>query len=252
MALATLLGTWPLLTSTRTLHSCISVPKITLAAQNPATSFTQFTSLSKKDRNLICLAAKGKGNLQKEVKRDGNNRRKSGGVGDGTVILSEGRDVDESNGLVCPGCVVYMEDEDPNLPGFYKKRERAVVSGFEESDDDDEEDFEIDDYDGDVGFDDGDGDEEEDVGFEDLDDGDDDMEVADRGDKGSVLGDDNDDDGIDWDGEEFDGDSDDDLSSELVGFEPAGVGYGNVTEEKELKKKKEKKKMSKIGEEEAA
>lgn len=239
MAPAVIRSTWSLLTSTRIPpHSSLKIPKITLAAQNPATPFTQLTSLSKKDRNLICLAAKGKGNLQKEVKRDGKNRKKSGGVGDGTVILSEGRDVDESNGLVCPGCGVYMQDQDPNLPGFYKKRERVVVSGFEESDgDDDEEDFEIDDYDGDVGFED----------LDDGDDGDDVVEVADRGDKGSVSVDDNDDDGIDWDGEEFDEDSDDDLSSELVGFEPAGVGYGNVTEEmvKELKKKKEKKKMSK-------
>ncbi|KAL9248735.1 GTP-binding protein BRASSINAZOLE INSENSITIVE PALE GREEN 2, chloroplastic-like protein [Drosera capensis] len=245
MALAVMSSTWPLLASTRIPpHSSLKIPKINLAAQTPATPFTQLTCLSKKDRNLICLVANGKRNLQKEVKREWKNRRKSGAGGDGTVILSEGRDVDESNGLVCPGC------GDPNLPGFYKKRERVVVSGFEESDDDDEEDFEIDDYDGDVGFedfDDGDDvDEEEDVGFEDLDDGDDDMEVADRGDKGSVSNDDNDDDGIDWEGEEFEEDSDDDLSSELLGFEPAGVGYGNVTEEtvKELKKK-EKKKMSK-------
>ncbi|CAA2952419.1 GTP-binding BRASSINAZOLE INSENSITIVE PALE GREEN 2, chloroplastic [Olea europaea subsp. europaea] len=113
-----------------------------------------------------------------------------------------------------------MQDKDPNLPGYYKKREMEVTNlgddgeyvenflneefnEFEEDDDEFEDDIE--------------GKLEE-----------------------------NDKDGISWDSEEWESeleDEDDDWLKELDGFAPAGVGFGNITEE--LLEKAKKKRVSK-------
>ncbi|KAJ0928757.1 putative nitric-oxide synthase (NADPH) [Helianthus annuus] len=47
-------------------------------------------------------------------------------------LLSEGRDTDESLGLVCPGCGVFMQDYDPTQPGYYQKRKVEITNGFED------------------------------------------------------------------------------------------------------------------------
>ncbi|GAA0153240.1 hypothetical protein LIER_11528 [Lithospermum erythrorhizon] len=132
------------------------------------------------------------------------------------LILSEGRVEDENDGLICPGCGIFMQDEDPNLPGYYKESSveedkemgsEAGVEGLFENElelfDDDEEDKFSDG--GQEGLDDDSG-KEEDLKT---------MNVT------------------DWDSEEWESDfedGDDDLE-ELDGFSPAGVGYGNVKEE---------------------
>ncbi|KAL5724702.1 GTP-binding protein BRASSINAZOLE INSENSITIVE PALE GREEN 2 [Ranunculus cassubicifolius] len=114
-------------------------------------------------------------------------------------IISHGRDDDESHGLICPGCGVFMQDSHPNLPGFFlnPKPKTPLVNLTQETliEDDDEtliqEDSESE-------FD-------EDSDFQE------------------------DDDDFDWDsGEE---DEDEQWKKELDGFAPVGVGYGNVTEE---------------------
>ncbi|KAK4797024.1 hypothetical protein SAY86_029350 [Trapa natans] len=44
-------------------------------------------------------------------------------------FLREGRDQDEKYGPICPGCGVFMQDKDPNLPEHYKKREEISDKG---------------------------------------------------------------------------------------------------------------------------
>lgn len=126
--------------------------------------------------------------------------------GSGRLILSEGRDGDENYGLICPGCGVFMQDKDPNLPGFYKERKvdgRAHVAEDEDLVFDEDEEF----------------DEEEEVEEEEGSDG---IEVGFKNE-----------DGIDWNLEEWESDweKENDKLKELDGFGPAGVGYGNITEE---------------------
>nr|XP_043619163.1 GTP-binding protein BRASSINAZOLE INSENSITIVE PALE GREEN 2, chloroplastic [Erigeron canadensis] len=123
-------------------------------------------------------------------------------------VLSEGRDDDDSLGVVCPGCGVFMQDYDPALPGFFQKKK--VVDVIDE--------LVLDDLD--------------DIGSE--------LEDSDEGDEGELEGENDDDldsemeieDDLDWDSDwepEFE-DDDDDLK-ELDGFTAPGVGYGNITEE---------------------
>uniref|UniRef100_A0A3Q7FWK3 Uncharacterized protein n=1 Tax=Solanum lycopersicum TaxID=4081 RepID=A0A3Q7FWK3_SOLLC len=61
------------------------------------------------------------------------------------------RDNDENYGCICPGCGIFMQDEDPNHPGYYKKKkveesledfvdDEDVVVG-EGGDDEEEEEF---------------------------------------------------------------------------------------------------------------
>lgn len=154
------------------------------------------------------------------LRRDGRN-----------PFLSEGRDEDESRGSICPGCGVFMQDKDPNLLEYYQPKKVKVEEISGEDDDDD-------------GFDD-------DVEEED---GDDDEEGFLNGSE-SKLGEESEGlrDEFDWDSDDFEakllGKNDDNL--ELDGFAPAGVGYGNITEEylEKVKKKKvskaEKKGMAK-------
>ena len=60
--------------------------------------------------------------------------------------MSDGRDEDESYGPVCPGCGIYMQDSNPDLPGFYKQTKLTIseLSDVEELDEDDEEDEMVD------------------------------------------------------------------------------------------------------------
>ncbi|WJX83695.1 GTP-binding protein BRASSINAZOLE INSENSITIVE PALE GREEN 2, chloroplastic, variant 2 [Trifolium repens] len=131
-------------------------------------------------------------------------------------LLSEGRDEDEALGPICPGCGIFMQDKDQNLPGFYQQRELKLEEDDYVFDEDEEEEEDDDD------------DDDDDVG----------EEV-----KGSIdeleamsLGEENDD------------------ELDLDGFKHAGVGYGNVTEEvlERAKKKKvskaEKKRMAREAE----
>ncbi len=150
--------------------------------------------------------------------------------------MSEGRDEDENYGLICPGCGVFMQDKDPNLPGYYQKRkvipielsngEEGIVGEFDGIDAGEEEEEEEEEFvDGIVGE------------FEELD--------VEEGDLGG--------------GDEFHWDSgkwedllieEEEEKLDLDGFTPAGVGYGNITEntiEKARKKKvpkAEKKRMA--------
>ncbi|KAI3904556.1 hypothetical protein MKW98_014736 [Papaver atlanticum] len=130
--------------------------------------------------------------------------------------LSQGRDEDETNGIICPGCGIFMQDNDPNIPGFYQKRKVLHKDNDEEEDDDD--DLELG-----LGLIDGELDEEEDSEeAEDLEDGFDGK--FDDGEEESEE--------FDWDSEDWENDDEDEArKKELDGFAPVSVGYGNVTEE---------------------
>lgn len=131
-------------------------------------------------------------------------------------LLSEGRDEDEALGPICPGCGIFMQDNDPNLPGFYQQKEVKIETFSEE-------DYELDDEEDD-------GEEEDNGSIDDESDWDSEELEA------MLLGEENDD------------------KVDLDGFTHAGVGYGNVTEEvlERAKKKKvskaEKKRMAREAE----
>jgi hypothetical protein len=142
-------------------------------------------------------------------------------------VLSEGRDEDENYGPICPGCGVFMQDKDPNLPGYYIKRsvtvaelsegEEGMVSelGFE-----DEEEEEVDEEEGFVN-----GIEGE---FDESDEGESDLETEDE---------------FDWDSDELEAklmEEEEEEKLDLDGFTPAGVGYGNINEDTIEKAKKKK------------
>ncbi|KAJ0598200.1 putative nitric-oxide synthase (NADPH) [Helianthus annuus] len=124
-------------------------------------------------------------------------------------LLSEGRDDDEALGLVCPGCGVFMQDDDPTQPGYYQKKKVEPTDVFEDE-------FVLDDID--------EGETEIESKFDDISD-DDDWEIDDE---------------IDW---ESDFEDDEDDLKELDGFTAPGVGYGNITEE--VLEKAKKKRVSK-------
>lgn len=185
----------------------------------PNQSFAGLNVGKKKDgcnKKGLCIALCVKGSeatVKKSEKKNGKVSRKSVK----RLVLSEGRDEDENCGPICPGCGVFMQDKDPNLPGYYKKRKMEVTN----LGDDGEyaEDFlneEFNEF------------EEDDDEFED------DIE-------GKLE--ENDKDGINWDSEEWESeleDEDDDWLKELNGFSPAGVGFGNITEETLEKAKKKR------------
>ncbi|KAM0072309.1 putative nitric-oxide synthase (NADPH) [Helianthus debilis subsp. tardiflorus] len=123
-------------------------------------------------------------------------------------LLSEGRDDDEALGLVCPGCGVFMQDDDPTQPGYYQKKKVEPTDVFEDE-------FVLDDID--------EGETEIESKFDDI--SDDDWEIDDE---------------IDW---ESDFEDDEDDLKELDGFTAPGVGYGNITEE--VLEKAKKKRVSK-------
>ncbi|CAN1256319.1 GTP-binding protein BRASSINAZOLE INSENSITIVE PALE GREEN 2, chloroplastic, partial [Linum perenne] len=135
------------------------------------------------------------------------------------LILSEGRDEDEKRGAICPGCGVFMQDREQDLPGYFQPRRVTVElgEGLEEG--------------GVEGF---DWDEEEEG-----------EEEEEEGEIGDEFEESNEVEGVKWDYDEIEAmlnDKDDDL--DLDGFTPAGVGYGNITEEvveKEMRRKEDKK-----------
>ncbi|XP_071698734.1 GTP-binding protein BRASSINAZOLE INSENSITIVE PALE GREEN 2, chloroplastic [Rutidosis leptorrhynchoides] len=137
-------------------------------------------------------------------------------------LLSEGRDDDDNLGLVCPGCGVFMQDNDPTLPGFYQKKKLDIDITNEFGDE-----FVLDEIEGEME----DGDVVEEGEFE--------SEKDDNLDSELEIDDD-----LDWDSEwESDLDNDEDDLKELDGFSAPGVGYGNITEE--VLEKSKKKRVSK-------
>uniref|UniRef100_A0A803MAM5 Uncharacterized protein n=1 Tax=Chenopodium quinoa TaxID=63459 RepID=A0A803MAM5_CHEQI len=200
------------------------------ASAERSSTITTFPGLNRKNNkkcSIVCLSVKGNAKVKKFDVIDGNNSRKSGV----NVVLSEGRDEDENHGLVCPGCGVYMQDNDPNLPGFFKKRKVVVDEEEIEGFGDEIEGFidgEEEGFGGEIegGF---DGEEKEDGSVDEI--------------EGSLemIDGDMEDDGFDWDSEDWE---DEDLEA-LDGFQPVGVGYGNVTEELVKEKAEKRKKLSK-------
>uniref|UniRef100_A0A2N9INF9 CP-type G domain-containing protein n=1 Tax=Fagus sylvatica TaxID=28930 RepID=A0A2N9INF9_FAGSY len=201
--------------------------------------FTGFSTGNDKDKqnrkvSFINLAVKNTQTTVETIQKV--NGRITPRKGGGNPVLSEGRDEDENYGLICPGCGVFMQDKDPNLPGYYQKRkvipielsngEEGIVGEFDGIDAGEEEEEEEEEFvDGIVGE------------FEELD--------VEEGDLGG--------------GDEFHWDSgkwedllikEEEEKLDLDGFTPAGVGYGNITDntiEKARKKKvpkAEKKRMA--------
>ncbi|CAJ1913423.1 unnamed protein product [Sphenostylis stenocarpa] len=188
-------------------------------------SISHFSVTSKRFKklsSLIAFAVKGDSSHAKATRRDSRN-----------PLLSEGRDEDEARGPICPGCGVFMQDKDPNLLGYYQPR-KVKVEEFSEEDNDV------------FGDDDGVYVEEEE---------DDDDKVGVLNESEIKLGEESEElEGkFDWDSDDWEAKlpSEDDVELELDGFAPAGVGYGNMTEEylEKIKKKKvskaEKKRMAK-------
>ncbi|KAA8518074.1 hypothetical protein F0562_015548 [Nyssa sinensis] len=194
----------------------------------PSTTLPPFTGPSKRNSNyhnkkdsFISLSVK---DSQSTIRTTPKTRGKILSKSDGKPVLSEGRYDDENYGPICPGCGVFMQDNDQDLPGYYQKRKVEMTEGSEgeenvegswvdelENLDEEEEGF--------VG------------GIEGK------FEESD-GEEGNIGNED----GIDWDMEKWElefEDEDDDLK-ELDGFAPAGVGYGNNTEETLEKGKKKR------------
>ncbi|XP_049387084.1 GTP-binding protein BRASSINAZOLE INSENSITIVE PALE GREEN 2, chloroplastic-like, partial [Solanum stenotomum] len=118
-----------------------------------------------------------------------------------------------------------MQDEDPNHPGYYKKKK--VEESLEDFVDDE-----------DVVVSEG-GDNEEEEEFGDFIEG----ELEESG--SEEMGSGSEDGFDDWDSEEWESglEEDEDDLKELDGFLPAGLGYGNITEE--VLEKGKKKRVSK-------
>ncbi|KAG6641002.1 hypothetical protein CIPAW_09G043000 [Carya illinoinensis] len=145
-------------------------------------------------------------------------------IGGRNPVLSEGRDEDENYGPICPGCGVFMQDKDPNLPGFYKRRrvagtelsggDEGTVSEFIALDNEHEE--------------------EEEEGFFNGIEGE--FEVSDEGEGDFGTADE-----FDWDSDEWEAKlNEEEDKSDLDGFAPAGLGYGNINEDTIEKTKKKK------------
>ncbi|GMI76537.1 hypothetical protein HRI_001323000 [Hibiscus trionum] len=146
-------------------------------------------------------------------------------------VLSEGRDEDENYGPVCPGCGVFMQDKDPDLPGYYQKRKVVDRKLAENENVEDMEEYiedELEGLDDDV-------EEEEDF-----------VDEIEGNFEGSDTEEDNlgKEDEFDWDSDEWEAkflQEDDDV--EFDGFAPASVGYGNITQE--IMDKGKRKRLSK-------
>ncbi|CAL1352355.1 unnamed protein product [Linum trigynum] len=174
-------------------------------------------------KRFISLVAKSQTSVETKQGPPGRIGPRKGGR---DFILSEGRDEDEKHGLICPGCGVFMQDLDQNLPGYFKPKTVTVIE-LDEIEEDEE-----------LGI----GDYAESSDFEEEEDDDDDDEGGREGEAfiGGV--------GLDLDYDEIDAmlnANEDDM--DLDGFVPAGVGYGNITEEVVEKetRRKEMKKVSK-------
>ncbi|KAK6289793.1 hypothetical protein POUND7_001334 [Theobroma cacao] len=197
--------------------------------ENPEATICFFPGLGDKNNkqnkvSTISLAVKNQSSNQTTEKIHGKVSPRRGN----NPVSSEGRDGDQNYGPICPGCGIFMQDKDPNLPGYYQERK---VFGRKVAANEDEDDLleyfgdELEGLDDDV--------EEEEEEEEDFVD---DIEGNDA--KEDNLG----------EGDEFDWDSDeweakfikggDDL--EFDGFAPATVGYGNITEENMEKGKRKR------------
>ncbi|XP_042030748.1 GTP-binding protein BRASSINAZOLE INSENSITIVE PALE GREEN 2, chloroplastic-like [Salvia splendens] len=194
--------------------------------RKPSSKFQLFTGLDigrKKEKHYkmdLCLVRCSGAISQKLEKRYASNSRK----GDKGVILSEGKDDDQNYGPICPGCGVFMQDRDPNFPGYFQEREKKVKRSIETIEDLLDENF--DEFEDDEDF----------SELEELDSDDDDDDIKAKLEKLEK-------DGSDWDSDDWESeleDEEDEYSKELDGFAPAGVGYGNTTEET-LEKRKRKK-----------
>ncbi|KAK3446613.1 hypothetical protein EUGRSUZ_A02292 [Eucalyptus grandis] len=173
--------------------------------------------------SLVASAAKNHSAAGTTKKGEGKAARRKSGRS--PPVLSEGRDEDEERGQICPGCGVFMQDEDPGLPGYYQKRKVSEGEASGDEDEDGDDDGVVEDL-----F-------EEEIG-----------ELADVaegrvGIDGEVGGE------FDWESDEWEekflGEGDSEYL-EVDGFTPAGVGYGNITEEiVERREQKKKEKLSK-------
>ncbi|KAJ4896055.1 P-loop containing nucleoside triphosphate hydrolases superfamily protein [Raphanus sativus] len=175
----------------------------------------------KKTCVVKCLAVKKEQVVESVDRVKGTIFPKKGGM-----MMSEGRDEDEVYGkLVCPGCGIFMQDNDSDLPGYYQKRKVAPKS-LEEVTEDELDGFEM---------------------VDDDDDDDDDDDIT------NVLEDsdsESEEDEFDWESDEWE-EKEEGNEVELDGFAPAGVGYGNVTEETVEKKRVSKSERKKLAREEA-
>ncbi|CAM0873472.1 unnamed protein product [Alopecurus aequalis] len=164
----------------------------------------------------------------------------------GRPVISEGRDEDARRS-VCPGCGVFMQDDDPDLPGFFTSPCRRSPSPQgemeQEAADSSPDGFLEDEVDGDSpsesdlsaeldGLDTGflesleeDEDEEEEGG----------SDAEPMAGVSAESGWDS-----DWDDGGMEDDEEEKWSRELDGFTPPGVGYGNITEETLERLRKEK------------
>ncbi|ERN03475.1 hypothetical protein AMTRI_Chr02g261370 [Amborella trichopoda] len=127
-------------------------------------------------------------------------------------VFCEGRDEEEGQ-PICPGCGVFMQCENPDFPGFFVERDNE--------EDTEEIDGNFDDFLGEFS--------EEEENEEEEEGGESEEEEAVTG-----SGDEN----FDWEMPEVI-DAEEEWEKDLDGFAPAGVGYGNITEET-LSRKKEK------------
>ncbi|KAI4330527.1 hypothetical protein MLD38_028809 [Melastoma candidum] len=192
---------------------------------------SSFPTTDRGKRLHLFLAAKSN-HSSVEPRQKGNDRTLRAKRAAKAPVLSEGTDEDARHGSVCPGCGVFMQDRDPDLPGYFQ---RSKLSPSGESLDFDDEMEGDDDYDNLSQE-----EEEEEQEEEEEDDVYDNEEYLDE------------DDDEDEDGGEFDLDwkdlerkflGEDDDYKELDGFAPAGVGFGSITEE--LVREKERKEMEK-------
>ncbi|XP_021908827.1 GTP-binding protein BRASSINAZOLE INSENSITIVE PALE GREEN 2, chloroplastic [Carica papaya] len=186
----------------------------------PERNFSFFTGLYekiiknwKKEVSFICLSLKNQSLPQTKDGIKGKVTPKKGR----SPVLSEGRDEDENYGLICPGCGVFMQDKDPNLPGYFKKRKLTEIKE-EEWREVEEDDIEGISYWSEFNDDEAEGDTEG---------------ILEEGDEEEGE--------LDWESDEWEAKleiEEDDL--ELESFAPAGVGYGNITEETIEKRRKQR------------
>lgn len=202
----------------------------------PINIFTGLSLENKKHTKRLCFVnfvAKNQTSIETKQRGHAKIGPRRGGK---DLVLSEGREEDENYGPICPGCGVFMQDKDPNLPGYYKKRE-VIVERDEVVEEGGSEEHVVDEFEG---FEDGfEGDEEKlENGVEGK------LEKSDgkEGNLETWAG-------FDLDSDEFEPFLEDEEGgdSDLDGFTPAGVGYGNITEEiiEKQRRKKEQKKVSK-------
>ncbi|KAK9987270.1 hypothetical protein SO802_032221 [Lithocarpus litseifolius] len=203
--------------------------------------FTGFSIGNDKEKqrkkvSFINLAVKNKQTIVETTQNvNGRITPRKGGR---NPVLSEGRDEDENYGPICPGCGVFMQDKDPDLPGYYQKRkveptelsdgEEGIVGEFDGIYDDEEEEEEEEEEE--------DEEEEEEDGF--VDDIEGELQELD-----AIEGDSGVEDEFDWDSDEWEAkllEEKEEVKLDLDGFAPASVGYGNITEDTIEKAKKKK------------